>query len=420
MWKIIELLIITVRVGIIKTPFLQEYYILRYRFRVFDCNGSVLILAELQRTIKMRYVKVAPEVGISDLSADNPSLGVNYQYYNYTGRSIAVALRQGLTVDLPQLQHRTHTGIIVRMTFTMSPITLNSAARWINSIPENDLSLIQRAIKDKIKNASYHSSMVIYFDYKIPLTLLTASDGVMYVKDIDVLFFNGSALDAPYHPHTPHGELVSQATATEEDKNNFFFKVDLVDNENKVGDRYIYIQGKVYKVVARKDPQREDGVYFVRRGSTNEVNKADYYRDYWAFNIPLEELGLYRTEVEALDHGNSELTKKLELTELEHNIALEKKAAELDKIKADSEKRKQELEHSKMDFEEQLKRIKEKHQGELEHLKKEKELELEKLRTKEYYENRSYDRKDSSETMKFLPSFILGVGAVFLALKGIV
>ena len=42
---------------------------------------------------------------------------------------------------------------------------------------------------------------------------------------------------------------------------------------------------------------------------------------------------------------------------------------------------------------------------------------LERQRLKDYYESRAYARKDHSEVLKVLPSIIIGIGSILLAVK---
>jgi len=49
--------------------------------------------------------------------------------------------------------------------------------------------------------------------------------------------------------------------------------------------------------------------------------------------------------------------------------------------------------------------------------REETELALKKARREDYFDERSSTRKDSSESVKFLPAIIVGIGAIFMAFK---
>ena len=56
-------------------------------------------------------------------------------------------------------------------------------------------------------------------------------------------------------------------------------------------------------------------------------------------------------------------------------------------------------------------------EAEAKQLKLEEEAEKRRVEMKDLYEERSQRRKDSGESLKFLPNLIIGLGAVFLAIR---
>jgi hypothetical protein len=109
--------------------------------------------------------------------------------------------------------------------------------------------------------------------------------------------------------------------------------------------------------------------------------------------------------------GDVSQAKKEELLNLEHQIQVEK--AELARERQQHEKEMLDKEKALKEAEEardRNARVIDEMRSEQEHRQK-----LERERVKDYYEDRSYERKDSNETLKFLPTLILGIGAAVAA-----
>jgi hypothetical protein len=66
---------------------------------------------------------------------------------------------------------------------------------------------------------------------------------------------------------------------------------------------------------------------------------------------------------------------------------------------------------------EKIEREKEEARRELVYEREKAEMSLRQLKMKDYYEDRSYERKDSSEIVKFLPLMVGGALALFSIMK---
>lgn len=75
-------------------------------------------------------------------------------------------------------------------------------------------------------------------------------------------------------------------------------------------------------------------------------------------------------------------------------------------------------------MERELARVKSEHEArdrELKELKDKLEFDRDiyRQRVKDHYEDKSYVRKESSEAVKFIPGIIVGIGAIFMAMRSI-
>jgi hypothetical protein len=216
-----------------------------------------------------------------------------------------------------------------------------------------------------------------------------------------------------------------------------------VDNDGVYGDRYLNYNGTVFKIPAVTCTQRESGIYLyknltsVDKISRNPTDTISFFTHEECADpnsdSPLE---LFRTGSEAVSYGdiNKRLEFKQKEVEREHKqllMTLEKEREELKserikeeahiaKLKKELEEEKIAVEHQKRIEEETLRVNKEKVKLRNEELEKEKRelehrLSMESLRRKDYYEDRSYTRKDNSDLLKYLPTLITAGMALFAA-----
>jgi septal ring factor EnvC (AmiA/AmiB activator) len=145
---------------------------------------------------------------------------------------------------------------------------------------------------------------------------------------------------------------------------------------------------------------------------------------YYTFESAEAELMLFSSEAEALNLGNQVEAKRREFEELQHEqrvtmLRLEndhKKSIQL--MELELAKQKQEKADRENELAKEISRLKKSEYAlEKEATKREAKYAKEKAKRdarmnedKDYYERRSYDRKDSSEVIKWLPAAVVGVG----------
>jgi len=173
--------------------------------------------------------------------------------------------------------------------------------------------------------------------------------------------------------------------------------LELIDNENNIKSRYIYVAKQLLEIPVRKDPNRPSGVYFTK-AAYDRVNDVHINPEFYSYEDSEKELGLYKTKEEANTGGNPELINKNLLAEKEKELVDAKHR--LESIVSNNKERINQLE------------------TELELKKKEtaaikEEYEEKKIKRTDYYEERSSVRKDSNEIVKFIPAVIAGAVAAF-------
>lgn len=271
---------------------------------------------------------------------------------------------------------------------------------------------MREAFSSNIRSSAY-GGMTLTLDYSLTLEQLRRYGGSVYFHELDCVLSLNSLEEAPPHPFSAEGSSMRLIeTSPASSGCSFGYSVDVVDNMGRYGDRYINIGGKIYRIDAVKDPVRRDGIYVVSNAPVEgELGGIGPVVKHYPFEGADTQLGLFRTAEEATHLGDASQARKRELAELEHELSIGRKQLQ-------AAKEAHELDMLGMTREmEQLKRKGERDAADLERLRALEELEQKRI--KDYYDGKSYERKDNHEALKMIPAIIVGIGAILLALKGL-
>lgn len=214
------------------------------------------------------------------------------------------------------------------------------------------------------------------------------------------------------HPYSPQGlqEVDMQQQKSRIGMTGVFLKV--VDNEMIASTRYFYAGKQLISVPSIVDKNRESGVYATIASGCHD-NTVDHKTEYYSFAEAEEILGLFKSQEQAITHGNPELIKETEIAQYKlKESELRREALDLKRKLNDQEAELAEIKRQNTLMEETLKttgKIRD-HQHETKSMKK-----------KDKYEKRSTKRKDKSEIIKFIPTMITGaiaIGMLFFKLLG--
>lgn len=350
----------------------------------------------------------------------NVGLSLGYEIINGLSVPIVIATRDGLKYTLPPA-YGAHGNVL----------TIISNRRWAHNGECRTDELYDskdpeaKTILDSIV-ATISGSVGRYRQAavrtEISLNDFRGSGDTLYLQTLD-LVISTLRPDRVLHPHSARGRELAQIRDTPgaglQEAASLVIRI--VDNHNRFGSKYMNLNGEVFCVPAAVEPNMEDGVYVIRSGisegaqSTQEPSVTRY-----EFTEAQESLGLYDTVHEARSLGNTEKQleaqhqlelKRVRNDELElknHKLRLER---ELHNVQQELQLSKQRYEEAKNAYDQDLMGQK----RETERLNH--ELNMASMRRKDYYEERSHDRKDGSEMLKYLPVVIAGIGALFLSLK---
>ena len=386
---------------------------------------------------------IAP-LGPSDAVNCISPVDIKTIYINNSCAAITCGLRSGLKFVLPRQSNFNPNALIVRVRYSFTNSARDDIQKVLSAINENssnELQVMKEALAFQVKENKHRSAMFT-IDYVITYNDLKENGGTLYHHELDMIFSILPIDEVPPHNFSRDGLKVALLNKNNTDK-AFNYSVDIVDNLSRYGSRFITIGKKVYKINTVKDSTRVDGIYII--GNESVISNIDINPNNVKY-IPFEEgvdkeLGLYRTYEEAKNSIEDEaIVNKAEILKEQHNVNItkveleEKKQAtelhsmELNRLEAtmksiveDANRReKQMLEDSKRKDEEiQRERDKLNTERKEDLLRKEEAAKIRYMEREDYYDRKSYERKDSSETLKWVGTAIVAVGSLFVVMKSL-
>lgn len=315
-------------------------------------------------------------------------------YINNSGQDLYVVHRNNLPILLKKSNNffSGGGGLILRTIyhFTSSEQinnTINHLKTWKDNckVRATELELILTGLIKAYDHAngrlSCHS---IAIDREVPIKTIK-HHSMLYVNENDLLICDQSASGRMFHPYSEEGLLQEKYHEFIEDHNVSGVFVELIDNENTIKSRYMYVAKQLIEVHARQDKNKVSGVYCTF-ATNNSLQEAHLDCKHLSFDEAKEAIGLYKTAEEAETGGNPELISKITESKLRDDYARLK-------VRTDMEKTARE---------EYIISLRD-------------QLEAKKLIRNDYYEDRSAGRKDSSEIYKVFAA-IIGTGLTVFAL----
>lgn len=362
----------------------------------------------------------------SDINQSSHSYSL--EYYNFTGKSIRTLDHLGLCVFhqpiLKQPPRAEFAGKFVirrRYTSTKNNPTFDYSKSVDGRNHElNTDSEITKLIINEL-NGSDGGLMDSIHYFAISDSVLERYGGIHYLRDLNIVLASESFHDEMVHPLS--NNAIDQALDTI-NESSFTYSIMINDPQSNGQPYYINLNGQVFELQPTKDvnlgnvvklnwkkPNRSVESIYV--GTTNDIdlNKYGLFKSYQEADNYGQRLELLRQQID-LDilKGKAELeNNKLNSTRetLEIKLESERQTSAL-KIAELSAK----LEENRIKFEQAMRA----RDIENENLRRDNDYayerhirDIENMRMKDYYDQRSHERKDSSEFVKWLPT-IIGAG----------
>lgn len=353
-------------------------------------------------------------------------------YRNGLPFPVTITDRSGFNVNIePVGVLGTCNDLIIEVRYTIkSPARLNveEFLLYLSKYNEDEYRSIMGQV-DTNHSFFIADSTEYVIEYKVTSVEMESFMRSVYLEDLDILVYFTDIAERPLHPFSEKGKLAYKDLGK---GSSFFYKIIINDPHNEYGDKFININGIIYRVSAIADPLKPAGVYLYNtRAVGNERYEDNVEETRYDFNdvktyIPLynnvedaatlgDQAGARKRELEDMQHAH-----KLELGELEHNRRLEhlKHETQIAEMKRTIELKDQELRaraaYTKETFSD-LERddLYRKRMYEREKMEYEERLYREKVGREE----RSSFRKEIVEVLKWLPPLIIGIGTLVAKFK---
>jgi hypothetical protein len=339
-------------------------------------------------------------------------------YINNLPVPVTIVWRSGLKFVLRPEPSMTNNKLLVRIHIVIGRAVKSDIERVLSEVTtksSDELKAMREAFSLQIKESTYGGATVI-LDYPIGIDVLRNNGGSIYCHELDSVISLADINSVPYHPFSPEGrnQRIIEANTSVINQYDFNYSIEIVDNEGRYGERYLNISNKIYRVVPKMDPNRQNGVYVLSNSPVEgKLGISEVGVTYYTFDDAETELHLFRTREDAAELGDKQTARKRELAELDHEMALQR--LELTRTKQLYEREVVERERETR----RMEREREAHLSAMQDLREaaEHSMAFERQRIKDHYESLSFKRKDQSELVRWIPAIITGIGAILTVLS---
>lgn len=359
-------------------------------------------------------------------------LSIEKEFYNGFRVPVTLVDRSGMPLTIQPMNVKALNKFIVRYTIKYRHGVKIDVDRLSNATSDG-----MRALRDAVLQGSVRQRMGqchAQVDYGVDEADVAASGGSLYLVNLDVVVSTMQGGYVPHHPFSMEG-IRNRLVAENETINTvgavgYFLQI--VDNEDIFGPRFININKEIFLVQPTKDPGRKSGVYRASTAPVSEHGGVGAPRsDYFAFPEAEEFLGMFKSYEDAMVLGDLAAERKRELDQFAHDLKETEHRLRLERLQRDQEHEEWKRSIDERRVAEESDRRAQEHRWKLEEARineasarlKEEQTRVEHLRAisslerKDHYEERSYARKDSSEFLKWVPAIATGLAAIFLAFK---
>lgn len=380
----------------------------------------------------LKYVTTAAKVclassGDIEKYKDAGPFRVETTYINYTPTDISIVMRNDVRVRIPSKANLNHTGFIIREKYVFHSSCINDMVRLFKT-NESDLSTeLQCMLPKFIEVSGYRHSHHVEFvlDTTISTETLKESNGTFYSINKDLIVSMLDLWDAPMHPYSEKStfNLKFKDIANLNDGLSFF--IEIVDNANQITPKLFNLAETIYEVKPITDASRSSGVYL-------SIAKLDIHGEKqikmvrYDLSDAEKLIGLYSTREEAIAHGDIAGANKLKIAELDHGAAMRQDSnkAKILELEMTAKEQTHAYQVAELKYKQELQQVERELSGlktayenskMLAEINKVREIENISRRSyeqKDYYEARSYERKDTSEFFKVIPTVLTAAAAI--------
>ena len=404
--------------------------------------------------LKRKAVKISSATGIAkvtnlqeDYNSTTSPLIVTYTYQNHMPYPVSIIEKSGIAHTLPvsPINRLTKNGVTVLKRYRFLKEVIIDATDLLNG---NTESIELKAIKEAFEiRRGPTNGPYVEFDVRYHVSSRDLSDygGALYMNELDIVISTDNPRNAA-HPFSPEQKLLKSSTAV---PTGAFLHFVLNDCAFKVARLFANINGEVYKFNSIDDREKPDGVYVYSHSYEDDEDHQFVRCIRYSVEEAMEKYPLFLTELDARAYGNVEERmnndletfkdkRKLDILDKESDLKVttieeknlvsklvvekEVRAAITDKLAQERNNELSLIQQKMKEHEASMSRERAEYEQrnkvwEYEMQKSKQESEAQMIQLKHMYEARSYNRKDSSEFLKWIPA-IIGAGIMIPKLMG--
>lgn len=353
----------------------------------------------------------------------------NRRYINLTGKDVQLALRNGMVVKLPNVPTDIRHCILIEDQYVLPTEAYMDHSSYfgiINPVEGTELKIITDSFSNAyITNRNRHNTLIIKTESKITTDELSEDHTSYFVdKDISVSLTPHYSNVLP-HPYSDTAIATEMFKAMNTGFKGLNFHIELIDNDSKLGSRFINFNGDAHEVIPVKDLTKLPGAYLVINNTV--PGKESIISEKSDLEEMQVKLGLYKTIEEAISGGDAQSLLTSKIIQLQHDNAMEnarvaKLNLENQQIKAEYEREAIINKQKLLEAESEVKRLSmlEKERSietEKQMLALKSQYESKKYERDDYYDSRSASRKESTEYIKMIPAVISLAALAFALFK---
>lgn len=338
-------------------------------------------------------------------------------YVNKTDYDVTIVERSGVPIKIKAQSKCKDGTFIVRVKISISAFHIDDFLRGLGEFRKSgNPELIAIAEFVISHRAGVAGCVNLYLEYEVDQRELLSSDkSTVYLIPCDVLVSidpDASMIEHPFSSVALRNKDLVVSTGGNAHASEYFsfVKIEIVDNTDRLGPRYISLLNTVEKITPIKDFTRKDGVYVYRREKKIQPRLMWYIsKTVMTLEEAKEKLGLMETYEEAESAGDVKTRLKLELTRLENELSQDKhEIARMSLEQARIVAQNEALTNDNKRINELLRNREEV----IRHA-----MSMESLTTKHSSEIGTIKRKEYSEFIKMLPSMITALLTIIVLVK---
>jgi hypothetical protein len=290
---------------------------------------------------------------ITTAHANNDTVNKTVTYWNNTEyKTITATFRDNLKVVLGKtLTSINFKGIVIKETYGLPRRLLEESRNYItfNNSSGSDIDNWEALRAEAINALNQRDPKFGFINYMVQLNVITLihEDQVkdnkhIYVDSKDIVFSINKPDDAPDHPFSDSDKTLENYKRIINSKVSYIIGIDIVDNSDTIGSRWVYMADEAVKISPRKTNDKQEGIYIF----SNSIDKDTMENVYYNLNN-VDNTILYKTKEEALTQGNPGLLEKKKISKLEKKLKKEKAELELERTRRQNEAKEMELEHNR-------------------------------------------------------------------------